>query len=203
MRLKNTTHWPDHFLRRLVAWTCKEIGLPVRSIRLAEFGKRSRGAFNGRAWSSGRIRIVIGPASAFPVEPHLYPGRTSDAFMSPRMADQTEGLVAVTAHEVEHIYGYRNRKGKHRHSERFTRGEERRIMDLFRAQRDALLAEWNETQEVVAKPRRPVQDIRAEKAQKMIAAWERKMKLARTKIAKYKRQVRYYERVAATRTAGD
>lgn len=204
MKLKNTTKHPAHFLRRMVAWCAKEIGLPLREVRSVEFGNRSRGAFNGRAWyRQRRIRVVIGPATAFPVKPFLYPGRTSEAFLSPEYTDQLDALVGVTAHELAHLFQYHGRSGSAaRRGERVTRHHERRLTELFRANRDGLLAEWNESPpQRTEKPKTTGQDRRAAKAEAMLSAWQRKAKLAATKIKKYKRQVAYYERVAATRGA--
>lgn len=206
MKLRNTTHWPDYFLRRMTAWVAKHIGLPMSEIKRAEFGKRSKGALNGRAWWSGRFRVVIGPPSAFPVEPYLYPGRTNEAYRSPRMADQLEALVAVTAHELEHLYVFAHKRTlpqiralrRGSLSERSTRHEERRIHGLFVADRDALLAEWSAAPaERPAKPKASVQEKRAAKAQADLVRWQRKLKLAQTKIKKLKARVRYYDRVAA------
>lgn len=200
MKIKNTTEHPVWFLRRMVAWCAKEIGFPVSEIRLAEFGKRSRGEFNGRAWyRSRRIRVVIGPASEFPVAPYLYPGRKSDAFMSPEFRDQLEALVGVTAHEIAHLFQYHGRSGNAaRRGERVTQHWERKLTELFRDNREALIAEWSiEPTLRAAKPKQSAQDRRAEKAANMLAAWQRKAKLAATKIKKYKRQVAYYDRATA------
>ena len=209
MKLTNTTDWPDWFLRRMMAWSCKEIGLPVREVRQAQFGKRRRGAFNGHARTSGLIRVVIGPNESFPTLPYLYPGRTSEAFLSPGYADAIEALIGVTAHELTHLRTYTQFRYKPMirklrrgiHSERPTRFEERRVIETFRANRDALLAEWSAPP--AAKPRKPRpsrQEQNEAKARKLLAAWERKSKLARTKVAIYRRKVRRYDRIAAVRS---
>lgn len=136
MKLKNTTHWDDKFLRRMISWCCKQIGYSPRNIWIAEFGKKKRGSFTGTAWwRCKRIRIVIGPATSFPVEPYLYPGRKSKAFMSPKFNDQLDALVGITAHEIVHLL--RKNGG-----ERYTRHWERKCVQLFNENRSKLLAEW-------------------------------------------------------------
>ena len=81
-------------------------------------------------------------------------------------------------------------------SEAITCREEMRILRLFRAAKETLLAEWN-TPPVDAYTARPVmsiQDKRASKARAQLAAWQRKLKLATTKVHKLKARVQYYER---------
>jgi hypothetical protein len=196
MKLKNTTHWPDHFLRRMVAWVCKQVELPARSLKRADFGKRSRGCFNGYAWyRSMRIRVVIGPAKEYPVEPFHYPGRTNDQFLSPRYADQLEGLVGVTAHELQHLH--RKAETGHGGGERHTRGEERRIHALFVANRDTLVAEWSAPPAAIAKEKPSAQQRRAGKVQSSLERWQRKLKLAQTKVKKLRRQAAYYDKALA------
>jgi hypothetical protein len=178
----------------MVSWVCKQVELPSRSLKSADFGKRSRGCFNGYAWyRSGRIRVVIGPAREYPVEPFHYPGRTNNQFLSPRYADQLEALVGVTAHELQHLH--RKFETGHGGGERHTRGEERRIHALFVANRDALVAEWSVAPAVKAKP--SVQDKRAAKVQADLDRWQRKLKLAQTKVKKLKRKVAYYDKALA------
>lgn len=199
MKLKNRTAWPDHFLRRLVSWCAKTVGVPVKSIRVAEFGSRTHGAFNGRAWSGGRIRVVIGPTNDFPAEAFLYPGRKTEAFRAPAYEDQLEALVGVTAHELEHIRGYihnHNRAIRKRRivGERHTRHAERTVIEQFRAERTLLLLQWHIPPTESAKTKLSLTDKRKRKADADMARWLRKLALAKTKVRKLKTRVRYYEK---------
>lgn len=224
MKLRNTTEWNDYMLRRMVAWACKQIGLPVSKVKHARFGNRSRGAYRGQGGYGYGILVRIGPASAYPVEPHHYPGRTSDAFLSPRIADRIEGLVAVTAHELTHVREqlarreHSNRRNERvqlhgqapvprkraRNSERPTMFEERRVLELFKASREALLMEWNTPPvEKQKKPKMTRAERNEETARKKLAEWERKLKLAKTKVSQYKTKVRRYDRIAASRGNDD
>ena len=199
MRLRNSTDWPDYFLRRMVAWCCGELGLPVRRLRNAQFRNRSTCNYSGHAYSSMRIVCSVGPTSRFPTKPDNRDGMAGEI-----MADRTEALIAITAHELEHIRQYatglsRLIKGR---TEATTRAAEVRVLRAFRANREALMAEWSK--EPAAKPQKPkasVQEKRAAKAQADLDRWQRKLKLAQTKIKKLKAKVRYYDRVAATRSA--
>src|ERR1039457_6442142 len=59
VKVQNSTDCNDTFLRRMVAWCCREIGLPVRWVRQARFTNYSH-TYRGRAWRSGRILVRIG-----------------------------------------------------------------------------------------------------------------------------------------------
>lgn len=220
MKLRNSTDFSDHFLRRMVAWCCREVGLPVASVKRAAFGNRSKGAYSGHAWQSMRIHVSIGPASAYPTAGYLYPGRTSEAYRAPSLQDRIEGLVAVTAHELTHLRDYSDHRERQRarnellragnypqpivkrrrSGERHTMHEERRVIELFRTQRESLLAAWSEAPpERPAKPQSSVQEKRAAKAQADLERWQRKLRLAQTKCRKLKQRVSYYEKSLAAK----
>jgi len=207
MKLKNTTEWPDYFLRRMVSWCCKQIGLPPSKMKLAVFGNKTESPYGGRG-GTYRIYVAIGPASAYPVEPFHYPGRTHDEYLSPRVADRLEGLVAVTAHELTHCLEHQRfnqvpairaqRLGWN--SEAKTMINERKVHAAFVANREALLAEWNAPP--ASKPEKPkatAQEKRAAKALADLDRWQRKLKRAQTKVRKLKTRVRYYEQTLAAK----
>jgi hypothetical protein len=197
MKLQNTTDWPDWFLRRMVAWCCRQIGMPQRTILGATF-RNSRGAWGGaaRTWLK-RITVCVGPESRFPASCGTHePGES--------FADRLECLVAVTAHEAYHVaaewadeHRQRTRGKRHGSSERRTCLEEMRILRLFRANREFLLADWSRAIERPAKPKASIQDKRAAKAQADLERWQRKLKLAQTKCRKLKQRVAYYDKALA------
>lgn len=171
MKIKNSTSWSDHFLRRMTAWCCRQNGLPVRRVREAVFRNRPKG-YSGTAYL-GWGRIVVS-------------------------TNTVDDLIVVTAHETAHLMLENERK---HNTEPSTNWHERQVADAFQQNRDALLAEWSvEPNPRKPKPKRPVQEKRAVAAAAMLDKWRRKMKLARTKIQKYQKKVRYYERVAAKRS---
>jgi hypothetical protein len=70
----------------------------------------------------------------------------------------------------------------------------------FRESRDTLLAEWlREKPQRPAKAKPSIVDRRAERAAKLLSRWERRLKMAKTKVTKYRRKVNYYGAVAARR----
>ena len=192
MKLKNSTTFENHFLRRMVAWCAKQVEYPVSKVREAQFRNRTRRSYSGHAYGSRRIVCSIGPASRFPLLPDSRPGMSNEI-----VADREEALIAVTAHELTHLHQYLFRRdtGKKRWSELDARWHEVKALREFRANRDALLAEWSKAPAAkVAKPKPSIVEKRAAKAAADLARWNKKLKLAQTKVRKLKTRVRYYER---------
>lgn len=204
--LKNTTDFSDQFLRRMIRWLVKSLGYDPR-LRQAKFRNRTRGAYSGRAYLSGRIVVSIGPTSSYPTTASGYKAAHRDQTTGEYESfnDRLEGLVGVTAHELCHVNDYRHRGNS---SEYTSCSAERRALRLFREHRDRLLAEWTAVlplvvpEPVVEPTIRSFEKLiqrRAEKAQRFLDQWQRKLKLAQTKLRKYRKQVAYYEKKAAAR----
>ena len=198
MKLINTTDFPNVMLRRMVSWCCRRLDLPARYIREAKFQNRSYGPWSGHC--KGRAILVrVGPDRAYPSPSKTH--RTGTTLGT--ILDRTEGLVMVTIHELAHSVQQRVRtrtraRGGWGGSEAATDALVFPILEAFRKDRDSLLAEWSRpagTVEPAVIPMiSPVIESRAAKAQAMLDAWERKLKLAKTKVAKYRKRVRYYEK---------
>jgi alkyl hydroperoxide reductase subunit AhpF len=190
MKIKNSTDWPVHFLRRMAGWCCRQVGLPASKLRQAEFRNRTTRSYSGHAYYGGRVVCSIGPAHRFPLAPD-----TRDGMAGEIIADRVEALVAITAHEVEHIHQFRTGKmnkiaGR---VEAHTRAVEVRVLRAFRAARETLLAEWSVEPVRIEKPKASIKERRASKAADDLARWQRKLKLAQTKVRKLKVRVRYYD----------
>lgn len=161
MRLRNSTDFSDHFLRRLVSWCCRECHASPTTIKAAQFTNTTH-AWSGRAWyGSRRILCRIGPPGYFDAPRDAsYPNRKN----TPRYTvnDRIEALVHITAHEAFHIVEYaehRSRRQQHRNREAAVDGVALAVLEAFRANREALLAEWNTpvaVREVKRKP--PIQE---------------------------------------------
>lgn len=211
--LKNTTDFSDQFLRRMIRWVVKSLGFEIR-LRRVQLRNRTRGAYSGHAYPSGRICVSVGPATAYPTVSSGYRRSHKDQTTGEygQFLDRVEGLVGVTAHELSHVnhfqHGYRGRG-----CEDIACASERRAIRLFREHRDRLMAEWTAGLPLVV-PEPAVADPvieptirsfekliarRAEKAQRFLDQWQRKLKLAQTKLRKYRKQVAYYEKKAAAR----
>lgn len=188
MKITNTTDWEIAFLRKMTIWCCNLIGGSSRDIREIHFGKRATRAFNGRAWMWQRkIRVVIGPESSYPVRPHPYPGRTSKIFYSPPLKDRLAGLVTVTTHECAHVI-------RQSADEAMTRTWERKAIEAFEANREALLAEWTPVRTKTPKLTRAQKNENQARAN--LARWEAKLKRSQNAVKKYRQKVRYYDRKA-------
>lgn len=205
MRLSNTLSYSDRFLRRMISWICKEIDLPVKYVWQAEFKRIKncrRESYSGTAFLFER-RIAVRLGEEFPSRAKIRRIGVCEV-----LADQMEGLVYVTAHELAHLEQYKREVGTRGRG--YIGGSELNtdqiafpVLRTFRAQREVLLAKWNEAQvEPETKPVVSVVEKRAHKAQVMLEQWTKKLKLAQTKIKKYRTKVRYYERKAATSQSG-
>jgi len=160
MRIVNTTSYRSEFLAKLVRWAAFEAGMAAPldkdqrayPVAVAEFGNRSHGAYNGRAWTlSSRIRVVTNP------DPKWYPAKSSwcpaytpatgeDVFLNDRM----EALVQVLGHEMGHVHYVRLGQSLGRGHEAKADAFGRLILRKFREQRETLLAAMG-----------PVEDVRA------------------------------------------
>lgn len=225
MRLKNMTEWGDRFLRRMVSWCCREVGLPVGKLRTALFSNTKKRCWVQRhgsvpdpvtgertyedrpmvdqkayaGWGgSGGISVRVGDECRFPTKQFEKFGSTHYEF-----ADRIEALVGVTAHEVYHCWQTANRSlvGRSRIDEPRAMRAERLALEKFRVNREALLAGWGKSESVkVQAPKPSIEDKRAAKAVNDLVRWQRKLKLAQTKCKKLKIRVAYYERRAACRS---
>jgi hypothetical protein len=195
VKLTNTTDFPDYFLRRLYSWCCKELEISPRYIREIAFRNSSR-AWGGLAYlSQRRIGVRIGTPESFPckTKKHRYG-------LQETIADQTEALIEITAHELAHheqyIRGSKTRQsGSGGGSERMTDQQAFRVLRTFREQREQLLAVW-----YLPPAQRPVSvklDRNSEKLahyEVLLARWNKKLKTAQTKIRRYRTKIKYYQK---------
>jgi len=239
VKLINSTDYPDYFLRRMVSWCCREIGLPVRYVQEAAFRKGGRwhsrrtGASGHAYLGSHRIVVTHGCTEPHFVDYHQrnvthinktygtncrdpvnIGGRVVEREQATALLRQEriklaeyvlDSLLGTTAHELVHLWLYRQRSQTRRGggqggSEQQTVWHEKRVMEKFEARRDELLAAWGQEpakRPVKAKP--SLREKRASAAQKKLAEWMRKQKLATTKVKQYKAKVRYYDRAMAAK----
>jgi hypothetical protein len=201
MKLANSTDFSDQMLRRMVSWTCKQLGFPASKLGSVQFRNRARRSYSGHAYYPRRIVVSIGPASRFPTKPDSRPGMQNEVF-----ADRTEALIAVTSHEIAHLLQWREGRTRqlelHRRTEKDARWHEVLVLRAFRAEREALLAAWShEPQAATIKMTPSVVEKRADKAATDLARWQRKLKLAQTKVRKLRTRVKYYERKSAAKSS--
>ena len=189
--------WDKPFLTRMLTWILREFGMTTRDLRFARF-KRCTRIFSGLAWPLQREIVVrIDKAERFPYE-HKTANRKDLT-----LADQVECLVFITAHEVAHVYQRKVRRGvSYGGRERQTDWHALKVLDAFREQRDDLLSDWerpgreSKTVKIVS-----IVEQRRAKIEGHLASWQRKLKLAQTKVKLYRKRLRGYERRAAKKFA--
>jgi hypothetical protein len=192
MKLRNSTPYSDRFIRRMIAWCAKELDLPVRKIKAAQFTRPGKYGSRGAAWPSMRILVRV-------EREDRQLGSFERAGVTIPAMDGMGRTLWITAHEVAHLVQFSRRLMDRHKRKRDCEGfAERRtlvVYQRFAEQRDALLAHWNEPE--AERSKTSVVDKRAAKAQADLARWLRKLKLAQTKVRKYKRTVAYYEKRSA------
>ena len=197
MKIINTTDHSNRMLRRMVSWCCRQLDLKVGYVNEANFRNRSRRCYSGVACKTrrgGRIVVSIAKTNElFPVKCRRR-GPIQNEY-----ADRIEALVGVTAHELSHLCQYQDER--HKLVEHDSEWHEQHVLNAFRANRESLLSEWNDAPKVTKKTsrQRSVQEKRADRVACHLQRWERKLKLAKTKVATYRKKTRYYEKAIAAK----
>lgn len=206
MKITNTTDFHDMFLRRMIGWVCRQVGYPVSQVTEAVFRNRSDSSYSGRAFLNQRRIVVSVRMSMTDARRALVSQQHAEQWAVGRIND----LLTVTSHEIIHLWMCQERIGTRRSrrygttspggSERHVEGYTARVVAAFDARRDELIAAWTP----VPRPTKPTQslsDRRRAKVEAALARWQRKLKLAQTKIRKLKAKARYYDRREATTLA--
>jgi len=213
MKITNRTPIPNRVYRRMVAWCCKQLPIPVSSIVELEIGTHSTGnsgdVKNGYFTHGGRQGL-----KKFKLRLWLQVENSQEPFSR----DQIYTVAFYLAHVDSQLersswagQGTANR-------------EANRIAERWEQQRAKLWTDWNrpdlrETVKPVnvgevlspeellqtfrgGKPKKSRKQINAERAKAHLDKWERKLKLAKTKVTKYRRAVRRYVREGVLENAG-
>jgi len=193
MKIRNSTPWPEFFLRRMTTWCAQQLDFSTKRVKLAFF-RNSRSAWSGGAHWPSAITVCVGSASHFP----------TNTVRGDHFGDREDCLVEVTAHELAHLaQGSENvhtrRRGGWGGSENGTEALARPILAKFKQERAALLPQWliPPVCALRAAPM-PLAKRREAKAKGDLARWQTRLKLAQTKVRKLKTRVRYYERKHTT-----
>lgn len=215
MELKNTTDFEDWFIRRMISWVCKSeyIDWSVKKINKVIVRNRNRGRYSGRAWPwARRIVLSIGTARVFSPyirDEHGHPIRDEEAIKKgrplherfkvgePDLDERIKLLVELTAHEVGHLTQIVKPRRRGKYSEREVDWKADRVVEDFLEKREELIAAWGVPPVYATKPKKvqpTAQEQRYARTLKNLANWEKKSKLAATKLKKYRKQIRYYEK---------
>jgi hypothetical protein len=207
--------YPRHAVRRATLWAAKQIGLESkhRQPLTIEVGYRrnirGHGSWGGWYKHAERLVQVLLPRGPMGYPTYMAHGK-AERVQGRDAHDEWELFVAILAHELEHARAYavaRNWEERARlNHEGRVRAVDHRVLLLFREARDTLIAEWTQpvaefTPVEPLKPTPSAVDRRAERAAKLLAQWERRLKMAQTKVKKYRRKVGYYSKAAAKRKA--
>lgn len=185
MKLKNSTEYPDHFLRRMIAWICRELDMPFRQFQAVSFGNRAK-TFSGRyqyARNAVATSISISPELSYPY---------SDA--RHKFNDRHDCFVAWTAEVLYAAHCGANGESVGVIRNRLGQKKGRQALAAYRENYLALLITWYAAPK--AKPTKTKPNIieqRAAKTAEDLQRWQRKLKLAQTKVRKLKQRANYYQ----------
>jgi len=202
MKIKAThSGYSRDTIRRAVAWAAKQIGLEPKHAKplTVEVGyRRCQMGLGWGGWYRHRERLVqvLLPRDRDHDDWPTSMANNAEEKLAGRDAhDEWELFVAILAHELEHARCFavaRNRTERKRlNFEPRVRATDWRTLLAFRESRETLLADW--LREKPQRPKTSVVERRAERAGELLASWERRLKLAKTKVAKYRRKVKYYQ----------
>ena len=192
LTLKNSTDFPDAFLRKAIRWICRQLDYPYSNVWNVKLGNSSR-CFGGWAFGTHRIQVRIGSQRSFP-RTFTWHGITAT------IENRTEALILVLTHEICHLR--QMSRGELEQMELGAEGEAALILEDFRKDREALESAWRKVPERKAKPKPPLVESREIHARDLLTKWERNLKAAQNKVKKYRAKVRYYERRKAARQEG-
>lgn len=203
-------------LERACRWIAREIGMTPETLRRLTVrvalrrcrGRRYNGGDTWGGWYYPDRRMVVATFG----DGITYPSKVGHNLHEEERVvhDEWECVVHLLAHELEHARAYAVCKTdadlRRLNHEPRVRAVAWRVALRFRSDRDSLVPQWAAEPKRRPRPEKPVVsavDRRAARAAELLAQWERRMKLARTKVAKYRRRVTYYKRRAATSKPSD
>jgi len=202
--------YPSHVVRRAANWAAKHLGMEAKVLRTLTVEVGYRKSQSGLGWggwyrhSQRIVQVLLCRDRAADEYPTSMAHNSEERSAGRDVHDEWELFVAILAHELEHARCYavaRNWEERARlNHEPRVRAVDWRALLAFREARETLLADWlREKPQRPAKPKPSVVDRRAARAAELLAEWEHRLKMAKTKVSKYRRKVNYYGAVAARR----
>jgi hypothetical protein len=106
MKLINTTNYCSDKLKEIVKW-CLPQGLHLKDVQKIDFGN-TKYSFHGRAWSvSMRAHIGVPKYTKY-IKPYISGGERG--YLPVKTYSWEESLIDLVAHELRHIWQYKNTK---------------------------------------------------------------------------------------------
>lgn len=201
MHITNTSRYSNSEVRYLIGFALQSVGRKevgrVREVRVTDKAHR---VFGGRAWNCGDIIVRVGAPEKFPFR------RTWKGWPNYEMRDWQEGMVGIAAHEFNHLSQYERQRRSFRRvsrSEMECEQAAKHAVEEFRGNVDRHVAcmeqrknraaersvKTKERKLVARSPERKLANLEA-----ALKRWQRKEKLAKTKIRGIRRKMKYYQR---------
>ena len=166
------------FLRKMLGWICKEVEVNFKKINVVEFKSDAK----GRDWrcnykKGSRKHFVICLDLAQMKFPYEYGSKKI------RLSDAVELMVYFSAWMISNS------------GSMTARSAAKITLESFRKNRDKLFYDWTKPEKVrEVKPALTLVEKRKQRVEEVLKVWEKKLALAKTKVAKYKRKLQYYNR---------
>lgn len=176
--MKVTSELPNcdkFFLRRMVGWCAKELDIQCKSIVSAEFDI-CKSIYSGRHQTRGSFKVSIGSDNSYPIT------NKKQVF-----ADEIELLVWLSGWMVRGVAA--------KPKKQLCNAAAAWCLKEFSNNRAKLVFDWCKPEKIKEKAE-PLSliETRKKKVERALAGWEKKMKLAKTKVAKYRKKLAYYEK---------
>lgn len=219
--ITNRSRWNDIFVKHVARFCARKTGLwkkfSKRWMRAGEYNFTIKRA--SRKWRRGRAHEYGGNMTchrecrpSYPVTDRYWTYKWSKGYL---IHSSVEMFVMIMAHEFLHATAgapskFRGSDGRYDRAamEAKTHRLAHEIVAMWRKERRAVmgrvLAEMRSERAKKKKKRaKPTTSVKRDKSAAMLAKWERKLKLAKTKVAKYRRSVAACDRhISATAAKG-
>jgi len=201
VQITNTSRYPTSDIRYLVHFALQSVGRNEvgKRVRVRVTNKMYR-AFGGRAMGRRYVIVRVGAPESFPFK------RNRDGWPKYEMRDWRECVVAVAAHEFNHLSQFERQARTYRHvklSEVECEHAAKQAVEEFRADIEKHVACMDDRVKRAADRYEKTREKRREakspqgklaRLEEILKRWQRKEKLAKTKIRGIKRRMKYYQR---------
>lgn len=180
--ISSLADYDKFFVHKLFSWVCKEQDVKTSEFTVVEVMEAKGLSIWRGKWLKGHgIRLEISL------------GQVTDAKRGYTCSDPVETMVAgFTWMVVQHRLWKTKYKGQRRPRCYASIGP---MLKILRENRAALFEAWCKPEKIRAiKPKKSLVERRADHAAKMLAKWERNLKLAKTKVKAWSKKVAYYKK---------
>lgn len=212
--IKNRSGWPDWFAIPVARWVAHRAGI-YKSNRhdytLEIVNTKFKDTLCGRSYGyRARVRVHRRFTPRSGIFPYITKYWTYKWSMKYALNTRIEAFVDIIAHEMFHSTGGRpalfrsegrtDRQSMEMACERFSKETVEEFRKVWPGElKERVKAELRRNQIRTISVTKSNPDVKLQAALDKLAVWQKKLKLANTKIKKYKQQVNYYQKRSAAK----